>query len=373
MKRIIMKKYLFSLLCLVFALGISAQNDKKPKIIKLKTGLEVTFVKDQIDSARIVFGPGGQQEPLGIKVYVHDAEPVDYLYSQIEEVVFFEQEGETPDEENKNKNTKEDLAKNPEGWRLEFPRFIQGREATYEITHTYKAVIQNKEEQVVNFSLEWDGQKKANRWTCYQLYAGNMAKNTKRNDDFKEDPMITNPAHRSTLADYKSNSSIYARGHLCPSGDRLYSVEQNKQTFYLSNMQPQIHGHNSGVWQQLERKVRDTYATASDCDTLYVVKAATIDDGHIQGYTSAGLIVPQYFYMALLAYNKTNGTYHALGIWSPHESGSKTEYITIKELERRTGIDFFCNLPDATEDKVEADDSSDNANYWNVTFSHAQP
>ena len=108
MKRIIMKKYLFSLLCLVFALGISAQNDKKPKVIKLKTGLEVTFVKDQIDSARIVFDPNGQQEPLGIKVYVHDAEPVDYLYSQIEEVTFFEQGGETPDEENKNKNTKEE-------------------------------------------------------------------------------------------------------------------------------------------------------------------------------------------------------------------------------------------------------------------------
>ena len=365
MKRIIMKKYLFSLLCLVFALGISAQNDKKPKIIKLKTGLEVTFVKDQIDSARIVFGSGGQQEPLGIKVYVHDAEPVDYLYSQIEEVTFFEQGGETPDEENKNKNTKEDLKKNPEGWRLEFPRFIQGREATYELTYSTP-------EYGITLSLEWDGLKKANRWSCYQLYSGNMVKNTGRTPKFYEETRIS-PKHRSTLADYAKNSDIYARGHLCPTGDRLCSKEQNKQTFYLSNMQPQIHGHNSGVWQQLERKVRDTYATASNCDTLYVVKAATIDDGHIQGYTSAGLIVPQYFYMALLAYNKTNGTYHALGIWSPHESGSKTEYITIDELERRTGIDFFCNLPDATEDKVEADDSNENKRYWNVTFSNNKP
>lgn len=363
MKRIIMKKYLFSLLCLVFALGISAQNDKKPKVIKLKTGLEVTFVKDQIDSARIVFGPGGQQEPLGIKVYVHDAEPVDYLYSQIEEVTFFEEGGETPDEENKNKNTKEDLKKNPEGWRLEFPRFIQGREATYEITH------KTKDGYGVNFSLEWDGLKRANRWTCYQLYAKNMEKHTKRKDDFKEDPMITNPAHRSTLNDYKGSG--YSRGHLCPSEDRVCSVEQNNQTFYLSNMQPQDQGHNGGIWSKLETAVRKNYAPK--CDTLYVVKAATIDDKHIQGYTDSGLIIPDFFYMALMAYNKANNTYHALGIWSPHKKGSKPEYITIKELERRTGIDFFCNLPDATEDKVEADDSSENKGYWNVTFSHAQP
>ena len=36
--------------------------------------------------------------------------------------------------------------------------------------------------------------------------------------------------------------------------------------------------------------------------------------------------------------------------------------ITIDELERRTGIDFFCNLPDDIEDAVEATyDSS----FWN--------
>jgi len=361
-----MKKYLFSLLCLVFALGISAQNNKKPKVIKLKTGLEVTFTNDQIDSARVVFGPNGQQDSLGIKVYVHDAEPVDYLYSQIKEVVFFEQGGETPDEENKNKNTKADLEKNPEGWRLEFPRFIQNREATYELLY------KTSDEYGVNFSLEWDGQKKANRWTCYQLYAGNMVKRTERNKKFYEEDRIK-PEHKTTLNDYSKHSNVYDRGHLCPSGDRLCSVDQNKQTFYLSNMQPQIHGHNTGVWKQLEQTVRETYAKAKNCDTLYVVKAATIDDKHIKTRTNAGLIVPKYFYMALLAYSKTTKTYHALGIWSPHESGSKTEYITIKELERRTGIDFFCNLPDATEDKVEADDSKENERYWNVTFSNNKP
>ena len=64
-------------------------------------------------------------------------------------------------------------------------------------------------------------------------------------------------------------------------------------------------------------------------------------------------IVPKFFYMALLAYDKNTSTYRALGIWSPHYKGSKPEYITIKELQERTGIDFFCNLKDDIEQAVE--------------------
>ena len=137
-------------------------------------------------------------------------------------------------------------------------------------------------------------------------------------------------------------------------------------------MQPQATGHNSGVWSQLEGKVR-AYATAADCDTLYIVKAATIDKAEdISEVTAAGLRVPKYFYMALLSYDKAKDKYHALGIWSPHYKGSTTEYITIRELEERTGIDFFCNLPDETENAVEADRSDDNARYWGITFSSTQ-
>ena len=57
--------------------------------------------------------------------------------------------------------------------------------------------------------------------------------------------------------------------------------------------------------------------------------------------------------MALLAYDKNTNTYRALGIWSPHYKESQPEYITIKELQKRTGIDFFCNLDDDIEQAVE--------------------
>ena len=84
------------------------------------------------------------------------------------------------------------------------------------------------------------------------------------------------------------------------------------------------------------------------------MKAATIDAVNIMTHTPSGLIVPKYFYMALLGYTKATNSYQAVGIWSPHAGGSTTEYIPVKELEKRTGIDFFCNLPDEIEKKVEA-------------------
>ena len=74
--------------------------------------------------------------------------------------------------------------------------------------------------------------------------------------------------------------------------------------------------------------------------------------------------MPKYFYMALLAYNKTTNTYRALGIWSPNYKQSVPEYITIEELQNRTGIDFFCNLPDNIEYVVE--NAAVNNTFWGL-------
>lgn len=358
-----MKKFLSLSLCLLSAWVAMAQTttEKLAHSIYLKNGVTVSFDYNQLDSTRIIYTPEG--DSLGIKVYVRGKESADYLYSQIKYVVFWG-DGEVAGE-NLNRNNEADLAKNKEGWRLEFPRFYQGSNRTFEISH-YSDVAG------VNYSLEWDGDKRANRWTCYEMYDKVLQKAVGRNDNFREDSLIDADC-RTTLNDYKNTG--YSRGHLCPSYDRLCSRESNDQTFYLSNMQPQNQDHNGGVWANLETKVHDVWS--SICDTLYVVKAATIDnEDQILGYTSKNngedsdsyfhMIIPKYFYMALLAYNKELNSYDALGIWSPHQGNSTTEYITIDELERRTGIDFFCNLPDAIERQVEATVDED---YWSVKVS----
>lgn len=323
----------------MLTLSTTAQIVKKVKNVMLTTGTGISYAEDQQDSARVIFTPAG--DSLGIKIYTKDNGVADFLYSQIHHVEFW---GTRTDATNMNKNNANDLLKNVEAWRLEFPRLYQGEELTFEVTHSTR-------EYGITYSLEWDAKRRANRWTCYQLHYGNMAKKVKRSNAFKQDPKIPEEYNVSP-SEYAGTG--YDRGHLCPSGDRVASREQNNQTFYMTNMQPQVHEHNGGVWGSLENKVRKDWAPNNEQDTLYVVKAATIDPGNILKHTRTGLIIPKFFYMALLYYSKSSNSYSAIGIWSPHHGDSTTEYITIDELEKRTGIDFFCNLPDAIEKEVEA-------------------
>ncbi len=347
-----MKRQLYFLFTLLMAMSASAQTTRKIKTVTLKTDVSFSFKQTSEDSIRIIYTPNG--DTLGIKIYQSNATSTDYLYSQVKQIVWWETV--TPGENdtvNVNKNNTTDLTRNAEAWRLEFPKLYSGANVTFEVTHSTP-------QYGITYSLEWDGTKRANRWTCYELYPANMQKNVGRQDSFAEDEAIPSE-YRTTLSDYSGTG--YSRGHLCPSGDRLCSVEQNNQTFLLSNMQPQNQDHNGGVWATLEGKVRGSWAPASGSqDTLYVVKAATIDDANIMTYTNTGLIVPKFFYMALLYYSKSSNSYTAIGVWSPHAGGSTTEYITIDELEKRTGIDFFCNLPDAIETQVE---KTRDMTHWN--------
>ena len=66
--------------------------------------------------------------------------------------------------------------------------------------------------------------------------------------------------------------------------------------------------------------------------------------------------VPKYYFMALMC--KKSGTYKAIGFWVEHKSyGGNPDVsswaVSIDELEKKTGIDFFCNLPDRIENPIE--------------------
>ena len=263
---------------------------------------------------------------------------------------------------NKNANISSTQA---EATRLEIPK-LKGGNSTF--------LVHSTSDYGVNYCVEWDCDKKAQRWTAYEWYASNSVSNWNRNnwddispwygDPFQEDTSIS-ASYRTTLADY--SGSGYNRGHICASADRLCSRDVNEQTFYLSNMQPQWYKFNSGIWLKMENKVR-SWNNYSFRDTLYVVKGGTIDKSSlINSYTGSGLIVPKYFFMAVLCKNKYG--YKAMAFWVQHlnvdHSGDDlADYaISIDELEEKTGIDFFCNLPDEIEDDVE---SKVYTNLWNL-------
>lgn len=217
----------------------------------------------------------------------------------------------------------------------------------------------------VNFSLAYSTERKHCRWVAFTFDASNRAKNWNRNNwentEWRGDPFQPDPEINSEylLTKEEINRNGYVRGHLVASADRLQSKEANEQTFYYSNISPMLSRFNEGKWLELEGKVQGWGRNSGFCDTLYIVKGGTIREGEYKSITNEQGItcktIPLYYYMALLCRYKD--TYKAAGFYFEHKNylnGNLSDYaMSIDELEEKTGMDFFCNLPDKLEKAVE--------------------
>lgn len=252
--------------------------------------------------------------------------------------------------------------------RLEFPKVKGG---------TSKVIVHETAQYGVNFCTEFDTSKKSQRWSCYAVYKSNNLKGWNRqnwkskkgvswngktwyNDPFQIYPEISANLQPSIK---EFGSSGFQRGHIVASEDRICSMDVNGQTFYMTNMQPQIGKFNTGIWEKMEEKIRSfltynmsTQATYAN-DTMYVCKGGTIDKSEqILGYTKNSFIVPKYFFAAIMIKNISG--HKAIGFWFEHKDYPSTEklsahIVNIAKLEELTGIDFFCNLPDDEERLIE--------------------
>lgn len=210
---------------------------------------------------------------------------------------------------------------------------------------------------VTSFSMEYDKSKKHARWVAFRFDILTMQNKVDRIDPFGPDPSLSEEYQR-VRGDFGAKG--YERGHICASEDRVYSREANDQTFYYTNMSPQVHGFNSGLWLDLEGVVRKWGRSCTASDTMYVVKGGTIDkEEQIIKYINndRSKPVPKYYYMAVLF--KKAESFKAIAFWLEHTDKPKStklvDYaLSIDELEEKTGIDFFPALNDKLENVIEA-------------------
>ena len=160
-------------------------------------------------------------------------------------------------------------------------------------------------------------------------------------------------------ADWRNyKNSGYDRGHLCPAGDRKFSSQAYTETFLTSNITPQLHNFNSGVWNRLENQVRD-WARRYDEITVVTAGVLTKPLGTIG---SEHVSVPREFYKIVLRKNEAG--YTCIGFLIPHKESSedlKNFVVPVDEIELATGIDFFQKLDDSEESKME---KVTNLNSW---------
>lgn len=245
--------------------------------------------------------------------------------------------------------------------RYEFPKVRDGQS---------EVIIHSTKTYGMTYALEWDHSKKATRWVCWEMNADNRAERYSRSqlwpngDPWAYDPLVPQSEQQATYSELSNSyfpgssksDGYYQKGHICASQDRIYDKEANEQTFYMTNIMPMVGNFNGGIWQKLEGEVRKW---GKNCDSLYICKGGTIDqNSYILDYTIGNHIVPKYFFMALFKTSSKGKS--AIGFWMEHRNENRSNdklslYAkSIDQLESLTGIDFFCNLPDETEDKVES-------------------
>lgn len=214
---------------------------------------------------------------------------------------------------------------------------------------------------VRNWSCYWDYDDHESLWVAYP-HNNSLIGSGNRSDQWGVyDPCLPISIQPDLSSPYGGG---WTRGHQIPSADR-YGYAANVSTFYPTNMTPQEYNFNSYIWARLEGAVRGYAAKA---DTLYVVTGALFDDSSVFSGSNSGFRVkaPTHYFKALLYKGSstyaTNG-YMAAGYILPHSQsiadGNYLDYImSIDELEKQTGIDFFPNLAGkiGTEaaDRIEA-------------------
>ena len=222
-----------------------------------------------------------------------------------------------------------------------------------------------------NYAAYWDYNNLVASWVAYPLCAGNIGSSGGRTDSFSLDPLLDHDKQPYIPSAFKAGNttSSYDRGHQIPSADRLH-WRVNLETFFGTNMTPQDNGLNGNAWGNLENKVR-TWAKSSSTDTLYVVTGCTgadVEAKYVLDYDNKHIAVPAGYYKALLRLSKDK-TYMALGIYFDNAPNNATYFkdmaMSIDDLEKKVGVDFFVNLPDDVEKTVEAANPANESWWWN--------
>ena len=207
-----------------------------------------------------------------------------------------------------------------------------------------------------SWSFDYDSKALLAHWVAYPLNK-TLRGSGARTDQWGLDPKVPASQQPVLYNAYKAdNGKKYDRGHQLPSADRL-DRDANVKTFYFTNMTPQLSGLNSASWADLENRVR---TWSESFDTLYVVTGCSVKGSTEVAYDNdrKAVTVPTGYYKALLGYKKTgsvgnssqNGGYIGCAFWFDHVAYSgdfMSKAITISELEQKTGVNFFVNLPEA--------------------------
>ena len=228
------------------------------------------------------------------------------------------------------------------------------------VIHTYSY----NSKVVRNYSFLYDKTYKTALWVAYATSnSGDFEdNNVGRNEAWAYDPAIDQSWQQNLSGAYSSSNGLrYDRGHQVASNDRQTTKEQNKQTFYYTNMTPQYSSLNQGQWNPLEQKVQGVATVTTGSDILYVV-TGPLFEGTLATVTDKSgneCKVPSGYWKCLMkcTFSSQGEMSAAVGcayLVETNSSNTAPTATTIDAIESRTGFDFFANVPSSLQGEAES-------------------
>jgi len=206
-----------------------------------------------------------------------------------------------------------------------------------------------------DYVLSYDRRNRVPHWVFEHLTKESIQKEEgveRANSDFKEDASV-HEYFRSKNSDYKYSG--YDRGHMAPAGNHRRNQEMCNQTFFLSNMAPQVgRGFNRDKWEHLERYARKMtklyknvyictgplYLPKQEGDGKMYVKYEVIGANHVS--------VPTHFFKVIVGESEDHQLEMEAFVLPNQEIPDDTPLanfqVPVDSIERAAGLLFFDRL-----------------------------
>lgn len=196
------------------------------------------------------------------------------------------------------------------------------------------------------YQLSYSNEHEQAEWVYYKLSKKLIEGKAERTDRFIADPKVV---EETAVSDDYTNTG-FDRGHLLPAADMKVSEKAMQETFYMSNISPQLPEFNRKIWKKLEKRVRNF---AKSKGSLYVITGPVLERG--LPTIDKKVSIPQMYYKILV--RKYGDKIETIAFLLPHEESKKElkEFVvSIDEVEKMTGLDFLTQIDNDREKSIES-------------------
>ncbi len=217
--------------------------------------------------------------------------------------------------------------------------------------HRGEEIIKHK-----NYTLRYEEDYELPAWVVHKLRGEYTSGRASRGDNqFMPDRKVK--SNSALSGDYSGTG--YDRGHMVPAGDFKCCQDLMTETFFMSNICPQNPDLNRHIWENIEARIRGWSVRDEE---LYIVTGPVLRKGLPTIGRYNNVAIPEFFYKIVLFYQPKSGkTPRAIAFLLPNESliGKRMNnyIVSIDEVEKATGINFFAKLPTDIQTKIEANSS----------------